>query len=58
MSHIAPSVKIGGAVSRVGNDESAFDGCSAGFTYNIGASTRGRDDPDNFFRINRNILPN
>jgi FAD/FMN-containing dehydrogenase len=30
---------MGGAVSRVGNDETAFNGRSAGFTYNIGACT-------------------
>ena len=28
-----------GAVSRVSDDETAFNGRSAGFTYNIGAST-------------------
>ncbi len=30
---------MGGAVSRVGDDETAFNGRSTGFTYNIGAST-------------------
>ena len=29
----------GGAVARVGEDETAFGGRNAGFTYNIGAST-------------------
>ena len=34
-----PIWQMGGAVSRVGNDETAFSGRSAGFTYNIGATT-------------------
>ena len=34
-----PIWQMGGAVSRVGNDETAFNGRSAGFTYNIGACT-------------------
>jgi FAD/FMN-containing dehydrogenase len=34
-----PIWQMGGAVSRVGADETAFGGRSAGFTYNIGAST-------------------
>ena len=34
-----PIWQMGGAVSRVGDDETAFSGRSAGFTYNIGAST-------------------
>ena len=34
-----PIWQMGGAVSRVGQDESAFSGRTAGFTYNIGAST-------------------
>ena len=34
-----PIWQMGGAVSRVGDDETAFNGRSAGFTYNIGAST-------------------
>jgi FAD/FMN-containing dehydrogenase len=34
-----PIWQMGGAVSRVGNDETAFNGRSSGFTYNIGAST-------------------
>ena len=33
----------GGAVGRVGNEESAFNGRTAGFTYNIGACTETRD---------------
>jgi hypothetical protein len=38
--------QMGGAVSRVGDDETAFNGRSAGFTYNIGASRRlVRDSP-------------
>lgn len=34
-----PIWQRGGAVGRVGEDETAFSGRSAGFTYNIGAST-------------------
>src|SRR5215212_4780972 len=34
-----PIWQMGGAVARVGDDETAFNGRSAGFTYNIGAST-------------------
>jgi FAD/FMN-containing dehydrogenase len=34
-----PIWHMGGAVSRVDDDETAFNGRSAGFTYNIGAST-------------------
>jgi len=34
-----PIWQMGGAVSRVGEDETAFNGRNAGFTYNIGAST-------------------
>jgi FAD/FMN-containing dehydrogenase len=34
-----PIWQMGGAVSRVSDDETAFNGRSAGFTYNIGAST-------------------
>jgi FAD/FMN-containing dehydrogenase len=34
-----PIWQMGGAVSRVGNDETAFNGRSAGFTYNIGGCT-------------------
>jgi hypothetical protein len=34
-----PIWQMGGAVSRVGDAETAFNGRSTGFTYNIGAST-------------------
>jgi FAD/FMN-containing dehydrogenase len=34
-----PIWQMGGAVSRVANDETAFNGRSAGFTYNIGGCT-------------------
>ena len=34
-----PIWQMGGAVARVGEDETAFNGRTAGFTYNIGAST-------------------
>ncbi len=34
-----PIWQMGGAVSRVGEDDTAFGGRAAGFTYNIGAST-------------------
>jgi FAD/FMN-containing dehydrogenase len=34
-----PIWQMGGAVSRVGEDETAFGGRQAGFTYNIGACT-------------------
>ena len=34
-----PIWQMGGAVSRVGDDETAFHGRKAGFTYNIGCST-------------------
>jgi hypothetical protein len=30
---------MGGAVSRVGEDETAFNGRNAGFTYNVGCCT-------------------
>ena len=35
-----PIWQMGGAVGRVGNDDTAFNGRSAGFTYNIGACTQ------------------
>jgi FAD/FMN-containing dehydrogenase len=38
-----PIWQMGGAVSRVGEDESAFNGRTAGFTYNIGGCTLGRE---------------
>jgi FAD/FMN-containing dehydrogenase len=38
-----PIWQMGGAVSRVGNDDSAFNGRGAGFTYNIGACTQDRE---------------
>jgi FAD/FMN-containing dehydrogenase len=38
-----PIWQMGGAVSQVGEDETAFSGRSAGFTYNIGACTEGPD---------------
>src|ERR671931_163293 len=34
-----PIWQMGGAVARVGEDETAFNGRNAGFTYNIGGST-------------------
>src|SRR5438067_3044644 len=34
-----PVWQMGGAVARVGEDETAFNGRNAGFTYNIGGST-------------------
>jgi FAD/FMN-containing dehydrogenase len=34
-----PIWQMGGAVSRVGDDETAFNGRTAGFTFNIGVST-------------------
>jgi len=34
-----PIWQMGGAVARVGEDETAFGGRKAAFTYNIGAST-------------------
>jgi hypothetical protein len=34
-----PIWQMGGAVGRVGDDETAYNGRSAGFTYNIGACT-------------------
>jgi FAD/FMN-containing dehydrogenase len=34
-----PIWQMGGAVSRIGDDTTAFNGRHAGFTYNIGAST-------------------
>jgi hypothetical protein len=34
-----PIWQMGGAVSRVGDDETSFNGRGAGFTYNIGACT-------------------
>ena len=42
-----PIWQMGGAVSRVGDDETAFNGRTAAFTYNIGASTEtGRADEE------------
>ena len=41
-----PIWQQGGAVSRVGEQESAFNGRTAGFTYNIGACTLGREGFD------------
>jgi hypothetical protein len=41
-----PIWQMGGAVSRVGDDETAFHGRSAGFTYNINATTEGEDGFD------------
>ena len=34
-----PLCQIGGAVARVGEDDTAFSGRTGGFTYNIGACT-------------------
>ena len=34
-----PIWQMGGAVARVGENETAFNGRNAGFTYNIGAAT-------------------
>jgi hypothetical protein len=34
-----PIWQMGGAVARVGEDETAFNGRSAGYTYNISATT-------------------
>ncbi|HKH30013.1 MAG TPA: FAD-binding oxidoreductase [Gaiellaceae bacterium] len=41
-----PIWQRGGAVARVGEDETAFSGRDAGFTYNIGASTATADGFD------------
>jgi len=41
-----PIWQRGGAVARVSDDETAFNGRSAGFTYNIGACTEGREGFD------------
>src|SRR5919204_4468369 len=41
-----PIWQMGGAVSRVGEDETAFSGRNAGFTYNIGASTENAEGFD------------
>src|ERR671934_349179 len=38
-----PIWQMGGAVASVGEDETAFSGRNAGFTYNIGACTEGPD---------------
>jgi FAD/FMN-containing dehydrogenase len=48
-----PIWQMGGAVARVGEDETAFGGRNAGFTYNIGASTataEGFDDERQWVR--------
>src|SRR6187551_3420885 len=42
-----PIWQMGGAVSRVGEDETAFNGRGAGFTYNIGVCT---EDEEGFER--------
>src|SRR5919204_1712170 len=41
-----PIWQMGGAVARVGEDETAFGGRNAGFTYNIGGSTETADGFD------------
>jgi hypothetical protein len=41
-----PIWQMGGAVSHVGEDDSAFSGRNAGFTYNIGACTETADGFD------------
>jgi FAD/FMN-containing dehydrogenase len=41
-----PIWQMGGAVSRVGEDETAFGGRQAGFTYNIGCSTENAEGFD------------
>ena len=41
-----PIWQMGGAVSRVGDSETAFNGRGAGFTYNIGACTETSDGFD------------
>jgi hypothetical protein len=41
-----PIWQMGGAVARVGEDETAFGGRKAAFTYNIGASTASADGFD------------
>ena len=41
-----PIWQMGGAVARVGEDETAFNGRTAGFTYNIGACTLGEEGFD------------
>ena len=48
-----PIWQMGGAVARVGDDETAFNGRTAAFTYNIGASTEtaaGFDDEREWVR--------
>jgi FAD/FMN-containing dehydrogenase len=41
-----PIWQMGGAVARVGDDETAFGGRNAGFTYNIGGSTEASEGFD------------
>jgi hypothetical protein len=41
-----PIWQMGGAISRVGEDETAFNGRGAGHTFNITAATAGRDGFD------------
>jgi hypothetical protein len=41
-----PIWQMGGAVARVGEDETAFGGRNAGFTYNIGACTENAEGFD------------
>jgi FAD/FMN-containing dehydrogenase len=41
-----PIWQMGGAISRVGDEETAFNGRSAGHTFNITAATAGRDGFD------------
>jgi len=41
-----PIWQMGGAVARVGDDEAAFNGRQAGFTYNIGACTEASEGFD------------
>ena len=47
---------MGGAVSRVGDDETAFNGRTAGFTYNIGACTETGEGFDERARVGARLL--
>ena len=50
-----PIWQMGGAVSRVGEDETAFGGRHAGFTYNIGACTENAEGFDDEREWVRNL---
>ena len=51
-----PIWQMGGAVSRVGEDETAFNGRGAGFTYNIGVCTETEEGFEQRARLGAELL--